>query len=147
MKKLFILLALPFLLITGPAFGEANLAGTWQLESTCLEIGNNDDPLANGIMDYTTESLVIVWQQQGLYKGYVCDREMPNGIFFGTINNNSVTLTQWDANVVGKMQGNNKINIVSQHALMNPPSAPATCNAVLTRISYSFDCSPGPVVP
>jgi len=147
MKKIFILIALPFLVIAGPAFGEADLVGTWQLESTCLEIGNNDDPLAAGVIDYSNETLVVVWQQQGLYKGYICGHETPNGIFFGTINNNSVTLTQWDANVEGKMQGNNKINLISQHALKNPPSAPATCNAVLTRISYDFECNPGPVIP
>lgn len=147
MKKSFLLIFLSLFLIANSAFGATNLVGTWQLDTTCLEIGNNDDPLANGVIDSSTENLVIVWQQQGLFKGYICDNETPNGILFGTINNNDVTMTQWDANVVGKMQGKNQINAVSQHALKNPPAAPATCNAVLTRISGSFECSPGPVVP
>lgn len=147
MKQLFILIALPFLLITESAFGETDLVGTWNMVADCLEIGNNDDPLAPGVLDHENETFVIVSQQQGLFKGYICNLETPSGIFFGTIVKNNVTLTQWDANVEGKLQGNNTINIISQHALKNPPSAPATCIAVFTRVSSGFDCDPGPVIP
>lgn len=147
MKKLFILVLLPFIFIAGSAFGETDLVGTWELESDCLEIGDNSDPLAPGVIGHEILTIVIIWQQQGLYKGYICDLETPSGIFFGTIDKNNVTFTQWDANVEGKLQGNNTINLISQHALKNPPSAPSTCIGVLTRVSNSFDCSPGPLNP
>ena len=147
MKQLVLFISLVFLLILRPVFGETDLVGTWSVDTRCLEIGNNDDPLAAGVIDQENLDFVILWQQQGLFKGYICNLETPSGIFFGTIVKNNVTFTQWDANVEGKLQGNNTINIISQHALKNPPSAPSTCIGVLTRVSSSFDCSPGPVIP
>ena len=144
MKKIFVIIILNFTFITGSVFAEPNLVGTWEVETRCLEIGNNGDPYANGIIDYTTENIVIVWQQQGLYKGYTCGLPTPNGLLYGTIINNNLTLTMWDADVKGKMQGNNKVNIISQHVLFNPPAAPATCIGTLTRVSYGQDCSPAP---
>ena len=145
MRQFVVLIALPFFLIAGPAFG-ADLVGTWQLNVDCLEIGNNDDPLADGVIDQDSETIVIVWQQQRLYKGYICGNETPNGILFGTIDKNNVTLTQWDAIVEGKLKGGT-IDLISHHALKNPPSAPGTCIGTLTKISDDFECDPGPVIP
>jgi len=139
MRILLVLIAFPMLLITGPVFG-ADLVGTWELETDCLEIGDNSIPSNPGVISHDTETLVIVWQQQGLYKGYLCSDPTPNGTLFGTIVNNNVTLTQWDANVEGKLQGKNKINLVSQHALYNPPAAPGTCIGTLTRVSVGTVC-------
>lgn len=143
--SIFITLALTF--ISSPAFSETDLVGTWTLDANCLEIGNNSDPYAPGIINQENLTLVISWQQQGLYKGYICNLETPNGLLFGTIVNNKITLTQWDAIVEGKLQGNNIINLISQHALMNPPSAPSTCIGSITRISNTIDCLPGPPLP
>lgn len=145
MRNLFVFITFTFLLITGPAFG-ADLVGTWELETDCLDIGDNSIPADPGVISHDAETLVIVWQQQGLYKGYLCNDPTPNGTLFGTIVNNNVTFTQWDANVEGKLQGKDKINLVSQHALYNPPAAPATCIGTLTRVSVGTVC-PVPPVP
>jgi hypothetical protein len=139
MRKLFVLITFSFLLISGTVFG-ADLVGTWELETDCLEIGNNNVPDDPGVISHDSETLVIVWQQQGLYKGYLCNDPTPNGTLFGTIINNNVTLTQWDAHVEGKLQGKNKINLVSQHVLYNPPAAPGTCIGTLTRLSVDSIC-------
>lgn len=139
MNKLILLITFTLLLISGSVFG-ADLVGTWELETDCLEIGNNSVPSDPGFISHDTETLVIVWQQQGLYKGYLCSDPTPNGTLFGTVINNNVTLTQWDAHVEGKLHGKNKINLVSQHVLYNPPAAPATCIGTLTRLSVDPLC-------
>ena len=125
MRKLFVFFVLPLLLIANTAFsGEADLVGTWSVDGTCLTIGPNSDPYAPGDTEPATDPLVIVWQENGLFKGYVCDVETPNGIFFGTIDGKIITITQWDAIVYGQLNGKgDEITFVSHHAQKNPPSA------------------------
>ncbi len=130
------------------AGGEADLVGTWSLDGTCLTIGDypgpNYDPYADGDTEVLKDKIVIVWQENGLFKGYVCHVETPNGILFGTIDGRKITMTQWDAIVSGKLnKKGNKIRFVSQHALKNPPSAPGTCIGVATKQPDSTPCNPG----
>lgn len=139
MNRLYILITFLFLFISGSLYA-ADLVGTWELETDCLEIGNNSVPTDPGVISHATENLVIVWQQQGLYKGYLCNDPSPNGTLFGTIVNNKITLTQWDAHVEGKLQGKDKINLISQHVLDNPPAAPGTCIGTLRRLSVDTVC-------
>ena len=99
MKKLLFLIVLPLLLIANTAFGgEADLVGTWSVDGTCLKTGTyynpNYDPYADGVTEEQKDPLVIVWQEDGLFKGYVCNVETPNGIFFGTIDGKKITWTQ-----------------------------------------------------
>jgi hypothetical protein len=125
--------------------GEADLVGTWSLNGTCLTIGINHDPYADGVTEAATDTLVIVWQENGLFKGYVCGVETPNGILFGTIDGRKITMTQWDAIVSGQLnRKGDKITFVSQHALQNPPSAPGTCIGVATKQPDGITCDPGP---
>lgn len=132
------------------AGGEADLVGTWSLDGACLTTGQypgpNYDPYADGDTEILTDTLVIVWQENGLFKGYVCYVGTPNGILFGTIDGRKITMTQWDAIVSGQLnKKGNKIRFVSQHALKNPPSAPSTCIGVATKQSDGFTCHPDPI--
>ena len=130
-----------------------NLIGTWETDGSCLQIGEldaigNDNPWDDGVISPHQESIVIVWQDDGLFKGYVCGVEYPSGIFFGTIEGNNFTMTQWDAIVKGeiKKKGNEYImSYTSQHALKNPESAPGACIGKAIKISDEFDCDPGPL--
>ena len=156
MKKLLFLIVLPLLLIANTAFGaEADLVGTWSVDGTCLTIGEYDpndlknyDPYGPGYTEAATDPLVIVWQENGLFKGYVCGVETPNGIFFGTIDGKKITITQWDAIVHGQLNGKgDEITFVSHHAQKNPGSAPGTCIGVATKESDDFTCAPDPIPP
>jgi hypothetical protein len=145
MRKLLVLISLPFLLITVPAFG-ADLVGTWDYELECLEIGNNDILGSPGVINVETGALVIDWQQQvtvykgGLFKGYICGLPAPYSILFGTQVKKELTFTQWDAMVVGKLKGKDTVKLISQHALENYPVAPGTCLGKLKRISNIPAC-------
>jgi hypothetical protein len=147
MRKLLVLISLPFLLITVPAFG-ADLVGTWDFEMECLEIGNNDVLGNPGVINNDSGALVIDWQQQvtvqngALFKGYICGLTPPYSILFGTQVRKEVTVTQWDAIVVGKLKGKKKdtIQFVTQHALDDWPVAPGTCLGKLKRISNIPAC-------
>ncbi len=155
MKKLSIIFFSLILIFTSNlAFGgmNLNLIGTWLTDGVCLQIGSlddygNDNLWDDGEISLHNERIVIVWQDEGLFKGYVCGVEYPNGIFFGTIDNKNFTMTQWDAIVKGeiKKKGNKYImRYTSQHALKNPPSAPGTCIGQAIKISDEFvDCEPG----
>ena len=163
MKKLLIVCFSLILLFTSSlALGEMNLVGTWETDGVCLEIGDlndvdsygnpkgNDNPTGDGVISIHSEYIVIVWQDEGLFKGYVCDVEHPSGIFFGTIDGKSFTMTQWDAIVQGKLKktGNKFImSYTSQHALKNPTSAPGTCIGQAIKISDGFECDPGIYYP
>jgi hypothetical protein len=148
MKKLFFLIVLPLLLIANITFGgEADLVGTWSVEGTCLRTGAypgpNYDPYADGDTEQQTDPIVIVWQENGLFKGYVCGVETPNGIFFGTIDGKKITMTQWDAIVYGQLNGKgDEITFVSHHAQKHAPSAPGTCIGVANKESDDFTCDP-----
>jgi hypothetical protein len=148
MKKVLIFAySVSILFFVNLAFAETNLIGTWETDGVCLHIGEhgqptyNGDPMTDGVTSTHNEYIVIVWQEEKLFKGYVLGVETPNGIIFGTINGNKFTMTQWDAIVHGEVKKKGKkveMSYTSQHALDNPPSAPGTCIGHAEKISDQF---------
>ena len=56
------------MLISSASFA-VDLVGTWQSSIDCLRTGENQDPLAPGVIQYESNAVVIAWQDQGFYKG------------------------------------------------------------------------------
>ncbi len=147
MNRIAILSVLSFLVVTSLAFaGTPDLVGTWTIDSKCMRIGDNMDHTADGVILLQTHQMVITWQDQDLFKGYSCDAEVPNGIFFGAIDKKEVYITNWDSINRATLNGKgSSMEYIGQSQLWNTPNAPATCMGTAVKVSETFDCDPAPL--
>ena len=144
MKRVSVFIAL-FIILTANLVlaASTDLIGTWNINSECVRIGDNMDYTVPGVIVSEPHQMVITWQDRNLFKGYACDAETPNGIFFGAVDGKKIYITTWDSINSGSLNGQgNAMEFISQNQLWNPDSAPATCMGTAIKISDTFDCTP-----
>ena len=140
MKKLFILMALPLLLIATTAFGERNLVGCWKVVIDCLEtVRENNDPEADISEILSTEEefcIKIQNQDKGLFELYNCvDTDADPCV--GAIDGKYIHTTCWDNIITGVLKGN-KMSIIT-HGQFPDLKEAKTCKGTAKKVD-DLDC-------
>lgn len=129
MKKLFVFIVLPLLLIATTAFGEPNLEGCWYVEIDCIGYTGSEDPFNIKIQD----------QYNGLFFLDNCD-DYEADPCYGAIEGTKIYITCWDNIITGGFKGN-KMSFITQNQNPAPGSETAgTCKGTATKVDYG-ECS------
>lgn len=132
MKKVFILIALPLLLIANTASAQSDLTGFWCIDQVCIGPTAPDPPggFVIQILNQTPE---------GLFEVINCSDPGADPCY-GIIDGKNIYITCWDNIIVGvETKKGIELSYISQ--IQNPDSRTAsTCKGTATKLPLCTDC-------
>ena len=146
MKKTYVLIALPLLLIAKSALGQPNVLGEWSVKQLYIH--------SNGDYGDVTETIMIDFQVGNRFSGCVWNGDLSDpperGEYFsGVIVGRRIYITHWDSITRGRVSGNGMRMWGINHAFDPEPEdrTSKTSIARATKVDEAYSECPKPLPP